>query len=362
MRNPPRLLVVGLSHKTAPVQMREKAALGPARTPPLLAGLRGDGVRECAALSTCNRTELYAVVDEAAAGERLLERALVEHTRLDWPALRSSAYAERDEQAARHLFRVSAGLESMVLGESQIQGQVRAAAVTAAALGTSGPLLKRLFRQATQAGRRVRRETAIGTGAVSIPSIAVAIACRAFPRLSGRSALLLGAGEMAESTARALLGRGLSALVVANRTPAAATSLAERFGGRGVPLSALPDELTRADVVIASTDSPGPLLTRAQVEPAAGARRRPLVIVDIAVPRDVDPAIAEIPGVTLYDIDDLERLADTNLHVRRREALQAERIVEEETHRFGAWRQAHAAAPALRRPGAQGAAVLLSPR
>jgi glutamyl-tRNA reductase len=334
---PARLLTVGLSHKTAPVRTREKAAFSPERSAALLHDLRTHDVDECAALSTCNRTEVYAAVGEPNEAEELLRRALVRHTRLDAAAGRGSGYSHQDLEAARHLFRVAAGLDSMILGESEILGQVRAAGATAAALGVSGPLLDRLFRAARQTARRVRRQTAIGTGAVSVSSVAVNLVCEAFTELADRRALLIGTGAMGEATAGALLARGLSTLVVANRNLRSAQTLAARFGATPVPLADIRGELRRADVVIAATASPCWLLSRRDVERALrGRTARPLVMVDTAVPRDLEPGIRDLPGVTLFDIDDLEERSNENLWHRRREARHAERIIADEVRRFEA--------------------------
>jgi glutamyl-tRNA reductase len=336
-RPPARLLAIGLSHKTAPVRTREKAALSRESSAALAWDMRVEGVDECAVLSTCNRTEVYAAVGEPNAAEELLWRALVRHTRLDAAVWRGSGYSHQDTEAAGHLFRVAAGLDSMILGESEILGQVRAAAATAAALGVSGPLLDRLFRAARQAARRVRRQTAIGAGAVSVSSVAVSLVCEAFTELAGRRALLIGAGAMGEATAGALLGRGLSTLVVANRNLRSAEKLAARFGATPVPLAEIRRELRRADVVIAATASPCWFLSRRDVERALRGRpARPLVMVDTAVPRDLEPRIRDLPAVTLFDIDDLEERSNQNLWHRRREARHAEQIVADEVRRFEA--------------------------
>jgi len=334
---PARLLAIGLSHKTAPVRTREKATLSPERAAALAYDMRVQGVDECAVLSTCNRTEVYAAVCEPYEAEGLLRRALVRHTRLDAAAWRGSSYTHQNTEAARHLFRVAAGLDSMILGESEILGQVRAAATTAAALGVSGPLLDRLFRAARQTARRVRRQTAIGAGAVSVSSVAVSLVCEAFTELAGRRALLIGAGAMGEATACALLARGLSTLVVANRNLRSAEMLAARFGATPVPLAGIKREMRRADVVIAAPASPCWLLSRREVERALrGRTARPLVMVDTAVPRDLEPGIRDLPAVTLLDIDDLEERSNANLSLRRRHARRAEQIVADEVHRFEA--------------------------
>ena len=344
-----RIVSIGLSHKTAPVEQREKASLSGSSARALLRALRADPLlRECAALSTCNRTELYAVADDPAGAEEALRRALLEHSRIDQPQLDCALYVHRDSSAARHVFRVASGLDSMVLGESEIQGQVRAALELASEEGTLGPILARMFRQALAAGRRVRRETRLSAGAVSVASVAVELAAGSRD-LRGRRALLIGAGDVAEGTAQALLGRGLSEVVVANRTVTTARAVAGRFGGRGVEFDRLQSELGAADVVISSTDAPHRILRREQVGEAMASRPgRPLVLIDIAVPRDIDEVTGELPDVTLYDIDDLERVVEDNLNGRRREAERAEHLVRSEVVRFQRWRRGHHAEPAVR--------------
>ena len=344
-----RIVSIGLSHKTAPVEQREKAALNGSSGRAALRALGADPqLRECAALSTCNRTELYAVADSIGRAEEALRRALLEHSRIDERQLECALYVHRASSAARHLFRVASGLDSMVLGESEIQGQVRAALELASDEGTLGPLLERMFRQALHAGSRVRRETRVGVGATSVASVAVELAAGS-GKLRGRRALLLGAGEVAEATARALLGRGLSEVVVANRTVSTACAVAGRFGGRGVGFDHLQGELGAADVVISSTDAPHRVVRREQVAEAMASRPgRPLVLIDIAVPRDIDEAIAELRDVTLYDIDDLQRVVEDNLNGRRQEAARAEQLVQSEVARFQHWRRTNRAEPAVR--------------
>ena len=342
-----RIVSIGLSHKTAPVEQREKASLGPESARAVLRDLSSDPLlSESAALSTCNRTELYAVGDALGPAEAALRRALLEHTGIDRRQLECALYVHRDTSATRQLFRVACGLDSMIIGESEIQGQVRAARKLASEEGVLGPLLERMFRQALDAGKRVRRDTRIGAGPTSVASAAVELAAGS-EDLPGRRALLLGAGEVAEATARALLGRGLSEVVVANRTIATAREVAGRFECRGVGFDRLEAELRDADIVISSTNAPHRILHRKQVAAAMASRpSRPLLLIDIAVPRDLDDAIGELREVTLYDIDDLERVVEANLNGRRQEAERAELIVRSEVTRFQQWRQAYQAAPA----------------
>jgi glutamyl-tRNA reductase len=340
-----RLLVLGLSHRTAPVEQREKASLAEPAARSVLGVLVGDpAISEAAILSTCNRTELFAVVADPARAEATLSKALVDHSRITADELADAMYVHREHSAARHLFRVAASLDSMVLGESEIQGQVRAARDLAREAGTLGPLLDRTFAQALATGRRVRSQTRVAAGAVSVSSVAVDLARTALGDLRDRRALLVGAGQAAEATARALLGQGLAEIVVANRTPATANRLAARFGGRAAGLEALARDLAAVDVVVSSTDAARTILDAHSLTGVRdGERRRPLVLIDIAVPRDVDPRVGKLPGVRLHNIDDLKRVAEANLNGRRREAARAEVIVAEEVRRFASWwRRSHA--------------------
>jgi glutamyl-tRNA reductase len=336
-----RLIVLGLSHRTAPVAQREKAALAEPAARSVLAVLRRDpAVSEAAVLSTCNRTELFAVAGDAVRGEAALGRALVDHSRITADELAAARYVRREQSAAQHLFRVAASLDSMVIGESEIQGQVRAARELAREESTLGPLLCRTFTQALRTGRRVRAQTHVAAGAVSVSSVAVDLARTALGDLRDRRALLLGAGRAAEATARALLGQGLAEVVVANRTAATASRLAARFGGRAAGLGTLAHDLVGVDVVISSTDAARTILDAHSLARALdGRRRRPLVLIDIAVPRDVDPRVAELPGVRLHNIDDLKRVAEANLNGRRQEAARAELIIAAEVKHLAAWRR-----------------------
>ena len=343
------LIVVGLSHRTAPVEQREKAALsdGAART--LLRALASDaGISEAVAISTCNRTEIYLRADDNAAAEEAACEALVAHSEMSRHELDCARYAHRDERVASHLLRVAASLDAMVVGESEIQGQVRMAFERAQEEGTVGPVLDNLFRKALETGKRVRTETGIGAGAVSVASVAVELAREAVTDLVARRVLLIGAGDVAEATASALVDSGVAELVVANRTISTARGLADRIGGEGVGFDRLAQELVAADIVISSTDAPHPLLDHDDVERAMRERPgRPMVLIDIAVPRDLEAEIASVPGVRLYDIDDLERVVEVNLNGRMREAELAERIVADEAGRFAEWRRTLSVVPTI---------------
>jgi glutamyl-tRNA reductase len=319
---------VGLSHHVAPVELRERVALPPNRAAALAREL-GDAV----CLSTCNRTELYL------AGERD-ERALASLEEIAGEPLGPVAYRMHDEAAAVHLFRVSAGLDSLVPGESEILGQVKAAYEAASA----GPLLDRVFRQALQLGKRVRSETAIGESPASVPAAAAALAEQVFGDLAGRRVLLIGAGRIGELAAGSLSARGATIAYVANRSTTAARALAARFGAEALEGAAIAGKLGEVDVVLASTSAPE-FVVRAGDVP--GRRRHPLFFIDIAVPRDVDPGVHELDGCYLYDIDDLEAVVSETLAGRRAEAEAAEQLVVAEAARFREWQASLEVVPAI---------------
>jgi len=291
-------------------------------------------VNEALVLSTCNRTELYGAGPDEGALRAALGCALVGHSRLSAPELARVAYVERGAAAVRHLMRVAASLDSALLGESEIQGQVKHAQRLAALNGSLGPILESSCRAALAAGSRARRETGIASGAVSTASAAVELARNELEGLLGRRALVIGAGRMADGVAHALRGRGLKEITVASRTDAHARALATRVGGRPIRFPVRLEELAAADVVISATAAPGHVLACAALERAVAARGHGrLVVVDMAVPRDVDPAVNVLSAVTLKDVDDLSRAVDRNLALRRREARVAERIVDAELER-----------------------------
>jgi glutamyl-tRNA reductase len=319
-----RLVLVGTSHHHAPVELREQIALDREDAQALAARLAEEGF-EAVCLSTCNRTELYLAAGDAEQAERAAVEALASLG----PEVEPALYRLRDRAAAHHLFRVAAGLDSLVPGEGEILGQVR----VAHELGTTGPLLDRVFRQALHAGRKVRAQTAIGESPASVSAAAAALAEQVFGSLEGRSILLLGAGKVSEQAARNLRSRGAEITLVAN-------SKTER--------DHIHEQLERVDVVIASTSSPGLVLeagTVAQV--LRGRRGQRLLLVDLAVPRDLDSAIGELDGCYLYDIDDLEQIVVETLSLRRREAERAEAIVAAEAERFHEWHASLDVVPAI---------------
>ena len=333
------VVLVGISHHQAPVELRERAALDVPRSAELAQQLAGEN-GEAVCLSTCNRTELYLADESADEAERRAAAALLALEEELGPAL----YRLRDEAAALHLFRVAAGLDSMVPGEGEILGQVRAAHDA----GAAGPILDRLFRQALHSGRKARSETAIGESPASVSSAAAALAEQVFGDLDGRAILVVGAGKVGQQAVRNLVSRGATIAFVANRTADRAQELTGRFGGEVLPLDRVDGELEHADVVLSSTGSPGWILTKEQVERALPARKgRPLFFIDLAVPRDLDPAIHQLDGCYLYDIDDLQAIVAETLAGRRREAERAEAIVAEEADRFREWHASLDVVPAI---------------
>lgn len=331
-----RLTLVGTSHKLAPVEIRERVAIDAEAASALARELAGDE-REAVVLSTCNRTELYVVDAEEADVIADLER-------LAGGPLGSYLYRLSDEAAALHLFRVAAGLDSMVPGEGEILGQVRVAFEA----GACGPILDRLFRSALHAGRKARVETAIGESPSSVSAAAAALAQQVFGELDGRRVLIIGAGKVGETAARNLISRGADVTFVANRSADRAAEVARRLGSEPLPFDRVAEELGRADVVVSSTSAPGFVLTRPQVEQGIAARRgAPLFLIDLAVPRDVEPSVAELDGCFLYDIDDLQAVVAESLAGRRREAERAEAIVADEAARFREWQASLDVVPAI---------------
>jgi glutamyl-tRNA reductase len=339
-------VVVGLSHRTAPVEVRERLAVAPDRLEQELREIAANGrLDEALLISTCNRVELYATSANPIAASQVAKDALAR--RLPEAAGVDVLYQERGVDVVRHIFRVASSLDSLVVGEPQILGQVKEAFDAAKDAGTMGTLLGRCFTQAFATAKRVRSETGIAEGTVSVSSIACELAKKIFGNLEGRRTLLLGAGEMGESAARNLRQTGTN-LHVMNRSEDRARALAESCGGRAVPYERLAVELADADVVIASTASPKFILTPELMKSVVRTRRRrPLVVIDIAVPRDVDPRVGNMDNVFVYDVDDLQQVAEENLAARAREVALAERIVEEELDAFLRWRRSLELAPTI---------------
>lgn len=349
------IAVIGANHRTAPIEVRERFAMGRAEAPRVLAEFVDTGiVNEAVLLSTCNRTELYFSASDLHRAETAFRSILAE--RVDFPAdgLSPYLYMHQDRAAVQHLFRVAGGLDSMVLGEPQIQGQVRDAyQLSQSTRGIDGPVvgavLNRLFQTALGAGGRVRSETQVGLGAASISTAAVELAKKIFGSLRGRRALIMGAGEMSEVTLECLRAEGVRSAVVTNRTYARAAELAEKWGGRAIAWEELGGALPGADIVICSTAAPHPVLTLQRFRQAVPkGPSRPLCIIDIAIPRDVEPAVGDEPNVFLYNIDDLRQIVDDSLEKRHAEMPKAEAIVDGMAGEFWAWYSSLAVVPTIR--------------
>jgi glutamyl-tRNA reductase len=332
------IVLVGLNHKSAPVEVRERLAFTDDDCSASLGHLvDGEILREGLIVSTCNRVEVLTATGAGmlAKGQERITKFLSDSRALPYDYFRDHIYRHIDDQAVRHVFRVASSLDSMVLGEPQVLGQVRRAYSIAVAAGTTGRVLNRLIHQTLHVAKRVRSETGIAASAVSISYMAVELGRKIFGSLEGRTVLVIGAGEMGELSARHLMSAGASSVLVTNRSSAASERLAKEFGGVAVPYSSLTDRLAEADIVICSTAAEGYVITPAMVSAALEKRRnRPSFFIDISVPRNVDPVIGEIPNVFVFDIDDLEAVVASNIREREREAQRAELIVESEVMQF----------------------------
>jgi len=353
------LLTLGISHKTAPLELRERLSLTEGRAVGALHELTGvEGIHEAAAISTCNRTELYLIVSDPVEAESTALGVLTRQAEIRPTELLGHLYSLRAGDAARHLFRVTAGLDSMIVGEAEIQGQVKRAYELALVENATGPILNRLFRGALSAGGRVREETAIGERGVSVPSVAVELARRAFGELAEKRVLVIGAGETAELVAKALVSRGAAGVFVANRHYDRAIGLAQRFGGQAVRFEDLPEQLQAADIVVSATNSPHHIVERDGLEHVMSGREGRLLLVDIAVPRDVEPECREIAGVGLHDIDDVQAIVGRNAGDRESEAKRAEPIIAAELDRFERWLASLSVVPTISALRARGAEVV----
>ena len=335
-----RIVLVGLSHHTAPVEVRERVAFANGRLDLALRGLVAlPNVNEGVIVSTCNRVEVVACGRDPDAVAAELPAFLANAHRLPTDELASSLYTHRDREAIRHLFRVAASLDSMVVGEPQILGQLKEQYATAAAVGASGRVLHRCFHKSFSVAKRIRSETGIAEKAVSVGSAAVELAGDIFDHFEDKTVLLLGAGTMGELTARALLARGAGTLMVANRTFERAADVARELGGLAVPVERVGRMLPHADLVVSAAG--GDLLVRpGPVEEAMRERRgRPMLLIDLAVPRSIDPAVNALDGVYLFDVDDLDGVVAENRGARASEAVRAEAIVEAEVESFWTWLQ-----------------------
>lgn len=338
------LIVVGVNHTTAPIEVREKLAYRPSETLAALGRLRADGIaREGVVLSTCNRTEVYLVEEN---GDSLSALCLLLSARLGADAT-SYVYVHRDRDAVSHLFGVTAGLDSMILGEAQIHGQVKEA--WEQCRSESGPLLNRLFQSALLAGSRARTETGIGRGAASVSSAAVQVAKKIFGGLTGRKAMILGAGDAAEIALRCLLDEGVKVAIVANRTHERARALADEHGATAMHYDQCWESLRDVDVLLCSTAAPTAVVTVARVRANVAARGdRPLCILDIALPRDVEPEVGQLENVFLYDLDDLKAAAAANLERREEDLPAARRVIGEEAGKYWDWLAGLVAVPVVR--------------
>jgi len=344
------VVLIGMNHKTAPVEIRERLALScddPSRAITTLRSL--PHLREVLYLSTCNRVEVLADLQDETRGIDRIKAFIFSHGNLPGEELESCLYVYRGDTATRHLFRVASSLDSMVMGEPQILGQVKEAYRMSVENGTSGLMINKLLHHAFRVAKRVRTETAIAFNAVSVSYAAVALAKKIFGGLGGKTVLLIGAGEMSELAARHLLKNGAGRIIVANRTFENAVRLAEEFQGVATGFDALEEHLKEADIVISSTGSAGFVVTADMARNALRRRKnRLLFLIDIAVPRDIDPAAGEIDNVYLYNIDHLQEIVDENLKNRLEESEKAERIVEEEVIRFAEWRNTLEVVPTIR--------------
>ena len=340
-------LVIGINHRTAPVEIREKIVFGGPELPTALRELsRIAGVREGAILSTCNRTELYCYTDET---DPPLVPWLLQWHKVDPHELEGCVYQYKGPAAVQHAFAVASGLDSMILGEPQILGQLKDAYRAALQERCTGPLLNRLFQASFSVAKRIRTETRIGANAVSVASAAVNLAHTVFDNFAQHTALLIGAGETIALAARHLRSQGLQRMIVANRTLERAQELAREFDGYAITLDTLATHLPEADIVVSSTASPVPVLTRAVVREALRVRkRRPMFMVDIAVPRDIEASVAELEDIYLFTIDDLERVVSTNLQARRHAAHDAEHLLANAVDHFQQRLRTLDAAPTIR--------------
>jgi glutamyl-tRNA reductase len=343
--------VLGVSHHTAPVEVRERMVFSPEEAREAMTALAHQGATEVVVLTTCNRTEFYLTGGDAdvPAG---VERLLAERAGMSREEVACHLYRHHAGAAAEHLFRVTSSLDSMIVGEAQIQGQVKAALRDARAIASPrvvGPVLGRLFEHAAAVGARVRTETDLGEGAASVASAAVQLARKIFGSLAGRRALVVGAGEMSKLALTAFAAEGVSDIGVANRSAVAAAELAHRVGGRAVDYGAVWSELDRVDIVVTATGAPHRILDAERLRSALpGGPRRPILLLDIALPRDVDGSVAELENVFLYDIDDLQQIVGDNLERRRSAIPRAERIVTEEVARYGEWLASLEVVPVVR--------------
>ena len=343
------LVIIGLNHKTAPVEVREKLAVSEGNLPKALATLNAcHCVAECCILSTCNRTEIYAVTN-TREDEEVLIQFISDYHEISRADFESNLYVHRGHKAVDHLFSVAAGIDSMMVGENQIMNQVKNAFCIAGETDVTKALLNNLFQQALSVGKRARTETEISRGAFSVGYAAVELARSIFGQLHGRPILILGAGKMSELTAKHLVSAGVTSITVSNRTLSRAEELAKKLGGHAVPFDQFADAMTHADIVITSTGAQEPVVTRNDMAKIMRQRReKPIFMIDIAVPRDVEAGVGDLDNVFLYDIDDLDSLVQESVTERKKEIEKVRAIVVEETHKYASWMRTLEAVPLIR--------------
>jgi glutamyl-tRNA reductase len=343
------IVVVGLSHKTAPVDVREKLSFPEAVVPDALKALMGyEGIKESLILSTCNRVELYTCVQESKKGVEQIKKFISDYHSLSPESLEQALYVHPDAQGVRHLFRVASSLDSMIVGEPQILGQLKDAFDIALTAKTTGAVLNKLLKKSISVAKRVRTETKIAESAVSISFAAVELAKKIFGNLEDKTVMLLGAGEMAELAARHLLKNGVKSVLVANRTFERAVELAEEFNGSAVRFEDFPSEMVMADILICSTGAQTCVVRHDVVHKALKDRRnKPIFMIDISVPRNIDPEVNKIDNVFLYDIDDLQGVVNTNIEGRAREAEKAEELIMQEVETYLQWERSLDAVPTI---------------
>lgn len=342
------IVAIGCNHRSTPLAKLERMTIAPDDMGKALAGLGdADNLSEVVVVSTCNRIEVYAFAERFHGGYQDVREFLARHAGLAPEEVADHLYAHHDAEAVRHLFSVAAGLDSAVVGEHEILGQVRDAWERAREEGTVGSSLGALFRHAVETGKRVRTETSIGRGIASVSQAAVALADERTHGLAGRTVLVIGAGDMAEGTVKSLAKAGVGEVLVANRTWERATGLAEACGGRPVPITELHDALERVDVLVTTTGAQDLILEAADIGHLTASRNHPLVIVDVAVPRDVDPSARQIPGITLLDMDDIGAFVDEGLDSRNSEVASVRAIVDGEVDRYQTMVSAREVAPLI---------------
>ena len=343
------VILVGLNHRTAPVELRERIAFpeeGLDRSMETLYNL--SNLDEGLILSTCNRVEIYAATKDSEKGVEEIKDFIAQQHHLHVSEFEDTLYVLQGEESVKHLFRVASSLDSMVVGEPQILGQIKGAYRVAHAAKTTGVLLNKLLHKAFSVAKRVRTETSIGNRAVSVSFVAVELAKKIFAHLEGREVLIIGAGEMCELAAQHLVRAGAQKILVTNRTWDRAMELAERFQGEALPFTELPHALLRADIIISSTGSPDVIVKKEEVSTIIRQRKqRPLFFIDIAVPRDIEPQVNTVDNVYLYDIDDLQEVAEANMKDRQHEARKAEAIVATEVEQFCRWYQSLELVPTI---------------